>query len=63
MKKEPLKINEILYMKPEESLRWINSRSNTNQHKNFIKLLNDNQFTNLHELVGYDEVGDGFRNF
>ena len=39
IKKEPVKINEILYLKPEECLRWVSSKSNLNQHKNFIKLL------------------------
>lgn len=62
MKRDPVKINEILYMKPEECLRWISSRSNQNQHKNFIKLLEDNKFTLLYQLTGFDEcfVEDGF---
>jgi len=60
IKKAPPLVDDILYLKPQEVLSWISSASSLGQgqqlHKKFIELLEKNAFTDLHLLVGYNEV-------
>jgi hypothetical protein len=54
MKKEPLKIDEIIYMRPQQLLQMIRQGTSGIQHKKFIELLERNQFVNLHLIYGFD---------
>lgn len=41
LKREPPRFDEMIYMKPQEVLRWINraSRNNKESHKKFVNLI------------------------
>jgi len=55
MKREPPKVDEILFMQPEEVLKMVGSSSTPLQHKSFTDLLDKNHFTNIHLLTGYEQ--------
>mmetsp|Transcript_14986 Transcript_14986/g.23199 ORF Transcript_14986/g.23199 Transcript_14986/m.23199 type:complete len:221 (+) Transcript_14986:17-679(+) len=58
LKKTAPKVDEILYMHPEEVLQWINS-STVNQkkeHLKFIEIIHKNDYTEIYKIVGHDEV-------
>jgi len=62
IEKKPFSIDPILFQKPQEVLRWINSSSGSSgnsKHLKFIALLTKNiKFNELHYLIGYDEVAE-----
>ena len=63
MKKEPMKIDEILFMRPQMLLQMIRQGSSVVQHKKFIEMVERNQFTDIHMIYGFDEVAEGDKDY
>lgn len=63
MKKEPMRIDEILYLRPQMLLQMIRHGSGVVQHKKFIEMIERNHFTDLHLIYGFDEIEESAKDF
>lgn len=63
MKKEPMKIDEIIFLRPQMLCQMIRRGASPVQQKKFIEMLERNHFTNIYQIYGFDEIEEGSKDF